>query len=108
MRAMRRVTEHPNKMWERRGCWMGPVSKGSAYSKGLLEVEPWSMPTQQLATVYVQTAGLEIIRRATLESGSLTGDKLLPLFLDGPEALDINTPDDWAKAEEIANTWTPS
>jgi GTP:adenosylcobinamide-phosphate guanylyltransferase len=56
----------------------------------------------------VQTAGLEIIRRSTLESGSLTGDRLLPLFLEGPEALDINTPDDWARAEEIAKTWTPS
>lgn len=108
MRAMRPVTEHLNKMWERRGVWMKPASKSAAYSKGLLEVEPWSMPTQQLATVYVQTAGLEIIRRSTLESGSLTGDRLLPLFLEGPEALDINTPDDWARAEEIAKTWTPS
>lgn len=101
MRAMRRVAEHPNKMWERRGCWMTPVMKGAAYSKGLLEIEPWSMPTQQLASVYTQTAGLEIIRRSTLEADSLTGDKLLPLFLDGDEALDINTPEDWARAEAI-------
>lgn len=101
MRAMRRVSEHPNKMWGRRGSWMTPVMKGAAYSKGILEVEPWSMPTQQLATVYVQTAGMEIIKRSTLEAGSLTGDKLLPLFLEGREAIDLNTPQDWFMAEAL-------
>jgi CMP-N,N'-diacetyllegionaminic acid synthase len=99
MRAMRPVTEHPMKMWYRDGVWMHAHGTGAQWPYG---VELWSSPTQMLDRFYVQTAGLEIIRRATLESGSLTGDRLLPLFLEGPEALDINTPEDWAKAEEIA------
>jgi hypothetical protein len=59
------------------------------------------MPTQQLSTVYVQTAGLELIRRSTLEAGSLTGNRVLPLFLEGAEALDLNTEDDWREAERL-------
>jgi CMP-N,N'-diacetyllegionaminic acid synthase len=104
MRAMRPVTEHPLKTWGRNGLWMGPFAEAN-YPHN---IEACSCPTQVLPKAWVQTAGLEIIRRSTLESGSLTGDRLLPLFLEGPEALDINTPDDWARAEEIAKTWTPS
>ena len=105
MRAMRLITEHPMKMWTRDGLWMHRACGGATDWK--VGVEHHSCPTQMLPRVYVQTAGLEIIRRSTLESGSLTGDRLLPLFLEGPEALDINTPEDWARAEEIAKTWTP-
>lgn len=104
MRAMRPVTEHPLKTWGRNGLWMGPFAEAN-YPHN---IEACSCPTQVLPKAWVQTAGLEIIRRSTLEAGSLTGDRLLPLFLDGPEALDINTPEDWARAEEIAKTWTPS
>jgi N-acylneuraminate cytidylyltransferase len=102
MRAMRPVTEHPMKTWHRRGLWMAPNCPATYPHI----IEAHSCPTQVLPRCYVQTAGLEIIRRSTLEAGSLTGDRLLPLFLDGPEALDINTPEDWARAEEIAKTWT--
>jgi CMP-N-acetylneuraminic acid synthetase len=101
MRAMRPVTEHPMKMWNRDGLWMAPLYD----EEGRYGVEAWSHPTQLLPRVYVQTAGLEIIRRSTLEAGSLTGDRLLPLFLEGPEALDINTPEDWAEAERICQTF---
>lgn len=97
LRAMRRVTEHPLKMWARQGTWMMPAARYPLpYG-----VEAYSMPTQQLPTVYVQTAGLEIIRRATLEAGSLTGDRVLPLFLDGREVIDLNTPADWFLAESL-------
>lgn len=100
LRAMRRVSEHPNKMWGRRAQWVVPVVRGDVYTK-MFGNEPWSTPTQQLATVYVQTAGLEIIRRTTLEAGSLTGDRVLPLFLEGREALDLNTPQEWFLAEAL-------
>jgi CMP-N-acetylneuraminic acid synthetase len=99
MRAMRPVREHPGKMWLREGSWMIPLT--TAREKAVYcGVEQWSLPTQLLKPAYVQTAGLELIRRATLEAGSLTGDRLLPLFLEGKEALDLNTPDDWADAEK--------
>jgi CMP-N,N'-diacetyllegionaminic acid synthase len=99
MRAMRPAREHPYKMWLRSGVWMVPPG-GTCGG-----IEACSCPTQVLPRVYVQTAGLEIIRRSTLEAGSLTGDRLLPLFLEGPEALDINTPEDWAEAERICQTF---
>jgi hypothetical protein len=98
MRAMRPVREHPMKMWVRDGAWMDRACQGA--DDWRVGVEHHSCPTQRLPLVYVQTAGLELIRRATLESGSLTGDRLLPLFLEGKEALDLNTPDDWADAEK--------
>lgn len=101
MRAMRPVREHPGKIWERRGCWVEPFLVDTHLLRGIRAIEPWSMPTQQLSTVYVQTAGLELIRRSTLEAGSLTGNRVLPLFLEGAEALDLNTEDDWREAERL-------
>ena len=102
MRAMRRVSEHPNKMWQRQGLWMVPALEGAmVYTKGLTGIESWSMPTQQLATVYAQTAGLEVLKAQTIRIGSLTGHRVLPCILEGPEALDLDTLHDWWVADRL-------
>jgi len=100
LRAMRPVSDHPNKMWMRRGVGMVPLINPTKWNEDMGN-EAWSTPTQMLRRVYVQTAGLEIIRRATLEAGSLTGTRVLPLFLEGREAIDLNTPADWFLAESL-------
>ena len=58
-------------------------------------------PTQLLPRVYAQTAGLEVLKAETIRSGSLTGDRVLPLLLEGPEALDLNTLHDWWVADRL-------
>ena len=93
---------HPAKMWTLNAKGIGrPVMKGR-----LRDGTPYhSSPTQALPKVYLQTAGLEIVSRDTLKT-SLAGDNVGLYEVSGPAALDLNTLEDWAKAEEIAKTWT--
>lgn len=113
IRAVRPCGEHPAKMWrdtpqlERAyHPFLSPVMTGIGYEA------PWhSMPTQCLPTVYTQTAALEIAWTRVLP-GSISGQMVLPYYTerDAPEALDINEPGDWARAEQMARehpTWLP-
>jgi len=55
-----------------------------------------------LPEVYVQTAGLEVVRtEAVWQTSTISGDAVIPFILEGEEALDINTPEDWGMAETI-------
>ncbi len=102
IRCVTPVSQHPCKMWRRTQTVRGvPVMAGKRKDR-----TPYhSAPTQTLPNVYVQTAGLEITRRTTLRY-SLAGNRVAIHVVTGPAALDINTPEDWARAEEIAKTWT--
>ena len=93
---------HPAKMWTVDARGIGhPVMRGHRE-----DGTPYhSAPTQTLPQVYLQTAGLEITTRDTLRR-TLAGGKVGLYEVYGPAALDLNTLDDWAKAEEIAQTWT--
>lgn len=99
MRAIRRATEHPLKQHQ--------------YDPDTHEIYPWlknayhqhlhSRPTQTLADSWVQTAGLEMaFCRVPLETGSIAGERIAGFELEGPEAHDINTEQDWAWAEHHA------
>jgi CMP-N,N'-diacetyllegionaminic acid synthase len=76
---------------------------------------PWhSSPTQTLPTVYVQNASLEIAWAYTAlppsltvagthdNDGSIAGESVAPFFTHGWEGYDINTPEDWDRAERHA------
>lgn len=109
MRCVTPVQQHPGKMW----IFAGSGVSGVAVYQGVVETietvfTPYhSTPTQELPAVYIQTAGLEVTTAETLRK-SLAGNRVGLYVVSGPEALDINTPEDWARAEEIAKTWTPS
>jgi N-acylneuraminate cytidylyltransferase len=99
LRAMRPVSEHPGKMWRvERVTSSVPLLPFSG------DRAPWhSMPTQELPPVFVQTAALEIAWTRVLPD-SISGSVVLPWVCakDDPMALDINTPEDWARAEQMA------
>ena len=97
LRAVRKITEHPGKMWLVRGQLMYPLlSMGP-------EKTPWhSRATQEIFDCYVQTAGLEFAYSdRVLETGTIAGNYVVPYILEGPAALDINDLSDWKAAEEI-------
>lgn len=104
LRSMRRVTEHPLKMWG-----MAPHSNYAVFPIALrgpdAEAKSHDQPTQVLPPVYVQTGGLEIHHRSTIQEGSISGDRVAGFILEGSEALDINSPEDWARAEAILPSW---
>ena len=97
VRAVRRVREHPGKMWIAHGFRMLPLMPYR------LNDTPWhSNQTGELPEVYVQTAGLEVVRtEAVWQTSTISGDAVIPFILEGEEALDINTPEDWGMAETI-------
>jgi N-acylneuraminate cytidylyltransferase len=64
--------------------------------------EPYNLPRQQLPPVYWQTGYVDAAwRRTILEKGSMTGERILPLIIDPGEWVDIDSPDDWRRAERL-------
>jgi YrbI family 3-deoxy-D-manno-octulosonate 8-phosphate phosphatase len=93
--------QNPHKMWR--------LDPQSGRMIPLLTVpgiaEPYNAPRQVLPPVYWQTGHIDAIRPATiLEKGSMTGEVLFPLILDPRYAVDLDTPNDWAKAEWLVAT----
>lgn len=64
--------------------------------------EPYNMPRQALPEVYWQTGYVDAAwTRTILEKNSMTGDRILPLIIDSAEWIDIDSPDDWRRAERL-------
>ncbi len=68
-------------------------------------VELYNMPRQALPDVYWQTGYVDAIRtRTILEKNSMTGDHILPVMMDSSDWIDIDTPDDWRRAERLVES----
>jgi CMP-N-acetylneuraminic acid synthetase len=64
--------------------------------------EAYNMPRQILPTVYWQTGYVDAARSSTiLKKNSMTGENILPLVIDPSEWIDIDSPDDWRRAERL-------
>lgn len=64
--------------------------------------EPYNLPRQQLPAVYWQTGYVDAAWRKTIqEQGSMTGRRILPLVIEPGEWVDIDSPDDWRRAERL-------
>lgn len=64
--------------------------------------EPYNLPRQALPEVYWQTGYVDAARADTiLTQGSMTGQRILPLVIDPSEWVDIDSPDDWRRAERL-------
>lgn len=97
LRAVELCKQHPCKMW---------VIVNDNQIVPLLPCgparPPWhSMPYQSLPKVYVQNASLEIAWRVVFEQGTISGDRVMPLFTWGWEGFDINDELDWVLAEHL-------
>lgn len=110
IRAVQPVKEHPGKMWQCEGVYMHPLIDATwppvapGYQPMVTpDSRPWhSQPTQTLPTVYVQNASLEIAWTYVVKAfGTISGRRVRPFFTEGIEGFDINTPEDWARAEQI-------
>jgi len=62
--------------------------------------EAYNAPRQELPDTYWQTGHIDAIRPpAILEKNSMSGDVILPLFIDPAYTVDIDTLLDWQRAE---------
>jgi CMP-N-acetylneuraminic acid synthetase len=63
--------------------------------------EAYNMPRQSLSQVYWQTGYVDAAWSKTILSGSMTGERILPLVIDPGDWVDIDSPDDWKRAERL-------
>ncbi len=97
IRAIRRVSEHPGKMWRKNGNAIIPLLPQ------ILSTTPsHSRPTQSLEPVFVQCGAFEIVRTETVVAqNSISGDRILGYELTSEEGLDINSPLDYEHALHV-------
>ena len=86
--------QNPYKMWRLTGDGaMQPLLQDAGE-------ESYNMPRQELPATYWQTGHIDAIRTETiLEKKSMSGDTILPLLLDAKYTVDIDTLEDWRRAE---------
>lgn len=90
--------QNPFKMWRIAGDgYMRPIG----IELGVPD-EPYNQPRQALPDVYWQTGYVDAARASViLEKNSMTGERILPLVIDPSEWIDIDSPDDWRRAERL-------
>ncbi len=88
--------QNPFKMWQ-----IGP----DGFLCPLMNIghpEPYNLPRQLLPDVYWQTGYVDAAWADTiLHKNSMTGEHILPLVIDPSEWIDIDSPDDWRRAERL-------
>ena len=78
VRSMARIKEHPYRAWKQ-------DNDGSVCGFIGTELEPYNIPRQLLPELLFQTGDIEVIRRETIISGSISGDTVYPLIIKHEE-----------------------
>jgi CMP-N-acetylneuraminic acid synthetase len=109
--AVARLLEHPEADSVRTVCvpFQNPFKMWQINPDGLMQPlirteyrEAYNMPRQLLPDVYWQTGYVDAAWSDTiLEKQSMTGDNILPLVIPVSDWIDIDSPDDWRRAERL-------
>lgn len=93
VRAVRRVSEHPYRIWKHDNNFIRPIVSDI--------YEPGNIPRQELCSDYFYQSGeIEVVRRRTLIQGSMSGDAVLPLIMKELTP-DIDQIDDFKAADRL-------
>lgn len=102
LRAVERVSQHPGKMYYLRGNELVPLLPQPA-SQPFHDSQMASLPP-----IFVQNASLEIAWTSTVEqTGTISGQRMLPFLTEGYEGWDINQPVDWQITEQMIRDGVP-
>lgn len=90
--------QNPFKMWRiGQDGYLNPIG----IELGVVH-EPYNQPRQALPDIYWQTGYVDAAWVDTLMlKDSMTGSRILPLIIDPSEWIDIDSPDDWKRAERL-------
>lgn len=109
--AVHQLLEHPEADSIRTVCvpFQNPFKMWKIRQDGLMEPliqtgdpEPYNMPRQRLPEIYWQTGYVDAAWSGTiLEMNSMTGDSILPLVIPPADWIDIDSADDWRRAERL-------
>ena len=91
--------QNPYKMWRiEQGSFMKPIIASDI-------PEAYNQPRQALPVVYWQTGYVDATWSNTVtQKNSMTGDRILPVVIDPEDWIDIDSPDDWLRAERLLIT----
>lgn len=99
VRGVVEAEENPFKMW---------LIDPTGFMKPLMEGqfdEPYNMPRQKLPETFWQTGHIDVIGIKTIkDQKSLTGTKILPIFIDRKYCIDIDTLDHISVAERLLSS----
>lgn len=85
IRSVIKTKHHPYRHWK--------INKKGELKSIIYKInEPYNIPRQQLPKIYFQTGDIEIIKRTTIMSGSISGSHIIPLEVKTYK--DIDTIDD--------------
>lgn len=96
VRAVIPASQNPFKMWiiEKNGL-MKPVAK-------IKSKEAYNMPRQALPQAFWQTGYIDVMRTSTiLKKHSMTGENILAFVMSPKDWLDLDTMENWLKAEKL-------
>ncbi len=96
LRGMSRSDRHPGKMWK-----IQDNGQAIPYVSQIESTIPThDQPTQNLETIWIQNASLEIIKTSTIQDyNSISGKSIFGFEMPGHEGFDINSQLDWQLAE---------
>jgi CMP-N,N'-diacetyllegionaminic acid synthase len=97
IRAVRKVREHPGKMWRIEGDVMVPLMPQTPG-----QVPTHSRQTAALPEVYVQDSSLEIAYTRIVADDEIAGRTVVPFLTEGLEGLSIDYPDELEGARRLA------
>ncbi len=110
-KAVHQLLEHPEADSVRTVCvpFQNPFKMWVIRTDGLMEPlikttnsEPYNMPRQLLPEIYWQTGYVDAAWSSTiLQKNSMTGDSILPLIIPPGDWIDIDSADDWRRAERL-------
>jgi CMP-N-acetylneuraminic acid synthetase len=90
--------QNPHKMWR--------IPQENGPMKNLLDVvgldEPYNAPRQILPSVYWQTGHIDAILTGTILNASMSGKSIYPLVIDPRYTVDLDSLNDWMRAEWLA------
>jgi N-acylneuraminate cytidylyltransferase len=64
-------------------------------------IEPYNICRQDLPDSYLHNGYIDIINYSLLEKGMISGDNILPYVMESTDTLDIDTMEDWHRAEKM-------
>ena len=109
--AVYKLLEHPEADAVRTVCvpFQNPFKMWRIQPNGFMQPlvdldipEPYNQPRQALPEIYWQTGYVDAAWSDTLlEKNSMTGERILPLVIDPSDWIDIDSADDWRRAERL-------
>jgi CMP-N,N'-diacetyllegionaminic acid synthase len=97
LRSLSLSEKSPFKMWT-------PAEDGLLEPViGSWEEEWFNQPRQALPDVWVHNGMIDVIRTGVIRGGSMSGNRILPMFEDSIPVVDIDTAADLDRAAEILN-----